>query len=252
VVHLAARVHVLREHSSDPLAEFRRVNRAGTRRLAEAAMAAGVERFVFVSTVKVHGEVSPGRPLVESDRLAPSDAYSISKYEAEQELADVCGRSGMRLTTLRPPLVYGPGVGGNFARLLKAVDRGVPLPFGALRNRRSMVYVENLADAIAAAIEARAANGGTYLVSDGEDVSTPELVRRPAAALGRRTRLLDVPVWLLRAGASVFGRARDFDRLVGDLAVDSGAIRRALAWTPPFSMSDGLAATAQRYRSTRR
>lgn len=251
VIHLAARVHVLREQSADPLAEFRRVNSAGTRRLAEAAVAAGVERFVFVSTIKVHGEASPGRPLVETDALEPSDPYAVSKYEAEQALAEVCGRSSMRLTILRPPLVYGPGVGGNFARLLRAVDRGVPLPFGAFRNRRSLVYVENLADAIWTSIAAHAAAGGTYLVSDGEDVSTPELIRRLAAALERPARLVSVPVWLLRAGAATLGRARDFDRLAGDLALDSGAIRRGLSWQAPVSLSSGLAATARWYRSSR-
>jgi nucleoside-diphosphate-sugar epimerase len=251
VIHLAARVHVLREQSADPLAEFRRVNSAGTRRLAEAAVAAGVERFVFVSTVKVHGEASPGRPLLETDPLKPSDPYAVSKCEAEQALAEVCGQSSMRLTILRPPLVYGPGVGGNFARLLRAVDRGVPLPFGAFRNRRSLVYVENLADAIWTPIAERVTTGGTYLVSDGEDVSTPELVRRLAAALERPARLVSVPIWLLRAGAGTLGRARDFDRLAGDLAVDSGAIRRAFSWKAPVSLSSGLAATARWYRSSR-
>ena len=252
VVHLAARVHVMREHSSDPLSEFRRVNRAGTRRLAEAAAAAGVRKFVFVSTVKVHGEVSPGRPFVESDPLAPSDPYSISKCEAEQELADVCSRGGMRLVILRPPLVYGPGVGGNFARLLRTVDRGFPLPFGAFRNQRSLVYVGNLADAIAACIPEHAAASGAYLVSDDESVSTPDLIRRIAAALQRPARLVSVPLWLLRAGAKVLGHSGDFDRLAGDLVVDSGAIRRALGWKPPVSMPQGLAATAQWYRSARR
>jgi nucleoside-diphosphate-sugar epimerase len=251
VVHLAARVHIMREHSSDPLTEFRRVNRVGTRRLAEAAAAAGVRRFVFMSTVKVHGEVSPGRPFVEGDPLVPADAYSISKSEAEQELAEVCSKTGMQLTILRPPLVYGPGVGGNFARLLRSVDRGLPLPFGAFHNRRSLVYVGNLADAVAACITEHAAASGAFLVGDGESVSTPDLVRRIAAALERPARLVNVPLWLLRAGANILGRSGDFDRLAGDLEVDSGAIRRALQWKPRVSMPQGLAATAQWYRSAR-
>jgi nucleoside-diphosphate-sugar epimerase len=248
VVHLAARVHVMRDRSSNPLAAFRAVNVDATRQLLKQAAESGVRRFVFLSTIKVNGEMSVGKPFRESDPPAPLDPYAISKWEAEKAVIDLCNRAGMEFTILRPPLVYGPGVGGNFARLLKAVDRGVPLPFGALRNRRSLIYVENLADLIAVSLGDSVAAGKTYLVSD-DDVSTPELIRRTAVALGKQARLISVPLWLLRIGAGILGRASDYERLAGDLAIDPSAVRGELGWAPPFEMSQALAATAAWYRS---
>lgn len=248
VVHLAGRAHVLGEAGSDEAAKVRAVNVEGTVHLARAAARAGVRRLVFVSSVKVHGERNAGRPWTENDRPAPEDLYARSKWEAEQALDVLARTTGLEVTVLRPPLVYGPGVKANFLRLLRTVDRGLPIPLGAIRNRRSLVYVGNLADAIAACLAHPAAANRTFLVADGEDVSTPELVRRVADALERPARLVNVPLRLLRLGATLLGRRADFERLAGDLAVDSGAIRRDLGWQPPYSMRAGLEETARWYR----
>jgi nucleoside-diphosphate-sugar epimerase len=248
VVHLAARVHTLRETSADPLAEYRRVNLDGTRRLAAAAASQGVARLVFVSSSKVNGEAS-GRPFTESDPPHPEDPYGRSKWEAEQALAQIGRDTGLDYVILRPPLVYGPGVAANFARLMRWVARGVPLPLGAIDNRRSLVYVGNLVDAIRVCLAHPGAAGRTYLVSDGEDVSTPELVRRIARAMGVKSRLLPVPVALLRLAAGMIGRRHEIERLVGCLQVDSSAIRRELRWSAPATMQDGLAETACWFRT---
>jgi nucleoside-diphosphate-sugar epimerase len=248
VVHLAARVHTLRETATDPLAEYRRVNLDGTRRLAAAAASQRVTRLVFVSSSKVNGETS-ARPFTESDPPRPEDPYARSKWEAEQALAQIGNETGLEYAILRPPLVYGPGVGANFARLMQWVARGVPLPLGAIDNRRSLVYVGNLVDAIRVCLAHPAAVGRTFLVSDGEDVSTPELVRGIARALGVAPRLLPVPVSLLRLAASTIGRRHEIERLAGSLQVDSSAIRRELSWSPPATMRDGLAETARWFRT---
>jgi nucleoside-diphosphate-sugar epimerase len=250
VVHLAARVHVMQDDATDPLAAFRRVNTAGTLALAEQAAAAGVRQFVFASTVKVLGEASaPGRPFTDADPLAPNDPYAISKAEAERGLAAIAARTGMRIAVLRPPLVYGPGVGANFLRLMQAVARGSPLPLGAVANRRSLVYVGNLADAILFCVENAEARG-SYLVSDGEDLATPALVRRLGAALGRRARLLPVPPALLRAAGALLGKRAQVDRLIGDLAVAPTGLGQ-LGWRPPFDVDEGLRATAAWFRQRR-
>lgn len=246
VIHLAARVHVMRETATDPLDQFRRVNVEGTRRLATAA-AAGVRRFVFVSSVKVNGEETAERPFTEADIPLPEDPYGISKWEAEQILGGTA--SGMETVVLRPPLVYGPGVKGNFLSLLKLCNRGWPLPLGAIGNARSLIYVGNLADALVRAVDHPAAAGETFLVSDGEAVSVPELVRRIAAALDRPARLLPVPPGLLRAGAALIGRPGAAKRLLGSLVVDDQRIRKILAWQPPFTMVEGLRETAAWFRS---
>lgn len=250
VVHLAARVHRVGDTDTSALDAYRRTNVDGTRRLANAAAAAGIRRFVFLSSVKVHGDASPpGRALSEEDPPAPTDAYGISKWEAEQALADVAGGGTLVPLVLRPPLVYGPGVGANFGTLMRAVAKGWPLPLGAVRNRRSLIYVDNLADAVRAAL---GHDGGprTWLVSDGEDVSTPELVRRIARAFGRPARLMPVPVALLRLAGTLTGRGDAVARLTGSLAVDIARIRDDLGWTPPVSMLEGLAATTAWYRTT--
>ncbi len=244
VAHLAARTHVLQETAADPLAEYRRVNVEGTRRLAQQAARAGVRRLVFVSSIKVNGETA-SRPITEDDPPHPEDAYGISKWEAEQALHRVSAETGLEVVILRPPLVYGPGVKGNFRRLLDVVARGWPLPLASIRNRRSLIYVGNLADAIAAAIAAPQAAGKTWLASDGEDVSTPELVREIGRALGKDTRLFPCPVGLLKAAAALAGKGPEAARLVASLQLDCSRIRGALGWRPQFGLRQGLAETAR-------
>jgi len=248
VVHLAARTHVLREAAADPLAEYRRVNLDGTRRLAQQAGQAGVRRLVFVSSIKVNSEVT-GRPFTEDDAPQPEDAYGVSKWEAEQALARIAGETGLQVSVLRPPLVYGPGVKGNFLRLMGLVARGMPLPLASFANRRSLIYVGNLVDAVVKAIDVPAAAGRTYLVSDGEDVSTPDLVRAIARALGVAPRLLPCPPAVLRAGAALTGKRAELARLTGSLQADGARAHRELDWRPRHTLAQGLAATARWYYS---
>jgi len=243
VVHLAARVHVMNDKASDPLAEFREVNTEGALNLARQAVLAGVKRFVFISTIKVNGE---GRevPYRETDAAAPEDAYAISKWEAEQGLWQIAADTGLEVVILRPPLVYGPGVKANFKRLLRTVARGWPLPLGAIRNRRSLLYLGNFVDAIRLCVEHPAAAGQIFLLDDGEAVSTPELINALARAMGQQARLLAVPVGVLKFVGALLGKHAAVARLTGSLYVDSSAIRTRLGWVPPFSMEAGLAATA--------
>jgi len=252
VVHLAARTHVLRETAADPLAEYRRINVSGTEHLARSAAAQGVRRFVFLSSVKVNGESTTARPFTEDDAPRPGDAYGASKLEAEQVLARVAAATGLEVAVLRPPLVYGPGVKGNFLRLMQLVARGTPLPLGAIRNRRSLIYVGNLADAIVAAIRAPRAAGATYLVADGEDVSTPELVRGLAQALGVTARLPAFPLAALDFIAAIAGKRAELARLAGSLQVDGSRIRRELRWQPRYTLAQGLAETARWYHAQSR
>lgn len=252
VVHLAARTHVLRETVSNPIAEYRRINVRGTERLARSAAALGVRRLVFLSSVKVNGEATSGRPYMEGDAPRPEDAYGISKWEAEQALARVAAETGLEVVVLRPPLVYGPGVKGNFLRLMNLIARGVPLPLGAIANRRSLIYAGNLADAIVKALAARDAAGKTYLLNDGEDVSTPELARLLAQSLGVRPRLMPVPLAVLILAATLAGKRAELARLAGSLQVDSTRIRRELGWRPPFTLAQGLELTARWYRDRAR
>jgi len=249
VVHLAARTHVLRETAPDPLAAYLRVNAQGTERLARSAMSCGVRRLVFLSSVKVNGERTAERPYSESDPPRPEDNYSVSKRDAEQVLARVAAETGLETVVLRPPLVYGPGVKANFLRLMHLVARGMPLPLGAVVNRRSLIYAGNLAHAIVTALDAPSAAGRTYLVSDGEDVSTPELVRRLAHALGVKPRLLPVPLAALRVAAALAGKRAELARLTHSLQVDSSRIRSELAWQPPFTFAQGLELTARWYHA---
>ncbi len=242
VVHLAARVHVMHDTADDPLALYRAINTAATLNLARQAAQAGVKRFVFVSSIKVNGE---GRdaPYRETDPPAPGDDYAVSKWEAEQGLLQIARETGLEVVILRPPLVYGPGVKANFRRLLDTVARGWPLPLGAIRNRRSLLYLGNFVDAIRVCLEHPAAAGQTFLLDDGRPVSTPELVRAIARAMGRPARLLPVPVGVLAFAGAVLGKRAAVARLTGSLHVDSSAIRARLGWTPPYSMEAGLAAT---------
>ena len=249
VVHLAGRAHVLRETAQDAEAAFRAVNLEGTRRLAEEAAARGVRRLVFVSSVKACAESTSGPPLTEQSTPHPEDAYGRSKLDAEQALLRIAGSTNLEVAILRPPLVYGPGVQANFLRLMQLVDRGVPLPLGSVRNRRSLVYRGNLASAIECCLTHPAAAGETFFVSDGEDVSTPELIRRLAVAIERPTRLWPMPVWLLRSAARLAGMNSQVGRLVGSLVVDGSKIRTVLGWNPPFNLDQGLRDTAKWYRS---
>ena len=241
VVHLAARVHVMDESDAD--AAHRQANAEGTLRLAEAA-AAGVRRLVFLSTVKVNGERTDAAPFRESDPPAPADAYARSKWEAETGLAGLSKRTGLEVVVVRPPLVYGPGVGANFLALLKICQARVPLPLAGAANRRSLLFVGNLADAVARCLDHPAAAGETYLLRDGEDISTAELVRRAAQALGRPARLFPLPTGGLKLAGGLIGKGAVVARLLDSLAVDDGKIRRQLGWTPPFTVGHGLNETA--------
>ena len=242
VVHLAARVHVMDDKAVDPLAEFRETNTEGTLNLVRQAAQAGVKRFVFISSIKVNGEGRDAAYL-ESDTPAPADPYAISKWEAEQGLQGIAADTGLEVVVLRPPLVYGPGVKANFLRLMQLVQKGWPLPLGAIRNRRSLLYLGNFVDAIRLCAEHPAAAGQTFLLDDGEPVSTRVLIRAVAQAMGRPARLFAVPARLLELAGALLGKRAAVDRLTGSLWVDSSPIRVRLGWTPPFSMTEGLAAT---------
>jgi nucleoside-diphosphate-sugar epimerase len=241
VVHLAARVHVMHDSSADPLAAFCAVNVAGTLNLARQAAAAGVKRFVFISSVKVNGESTPpGRAFTEADAPNPQDAYGQSKHEAEQGLRQLSADTGMEVVIIRPPLVYGPGVKANFAALMRAVRRGWPLPLGAVHNQRSLVALDNLVDFIVTFLSHPQAASQTFLVSDGHDLSTTELVRGLARAAGVPARLLPMPVWALQAGASLLGEGDAVQRLCGNLQIDISKARSLLGWVPPVSVEEGL------------
>ncbi|VVE32319.1 NAD-dependent dehydratase [Pandoraea soli] len=252
VIHCAARVHVMGEHNGDEaLRKFREVNVAGTERLAQACARAGVRRLVFVSSVKVNGESTSQRaPFRHDDPPAPQDAYGISKWEAEASLWGVSKKTGLEVVVVRPPLVYGPGVKANFLRLMQAVARGVPLPFGAVRNLRSMVYVANLSDLLAVAATHPGAAGHTFMVSDGDDLSTRRLIEGLAKAMGVRPRLLPVPCGWMRASARILGKAATSDRVLGSLQVDIEHTRRQLGWNPPCTVHDGLQETVAAWRNS--
>lgn len=248
IVHTAARVHVGREFARDPLSEFRRVNVAGTLALARQAAEAGVQRFVFLSSIKVNGEETrAGQMFSEADVPAPVDPYGISKLEAEEELFSLGHRTGMGIAVIRPVLVYGPGVKGNFLTLMKWLNRGVPLPLGRIENRRSLVALDNLVSLIMTCLVHPAAPGRKFMVSDGEDLSTTELLRRTARALGRAPRLVPVPSRLLLAAAQVAGKGDMARRLIGSLQVDMRTTREVLGWAPPVGVDDALRATADHY-----
>jgi nucleoside-diphosphate-sugar epimerase len=249
ILHLASPSDPQRGSPAESLAGYRRVNVAGSRRLAEQAAAAGARRLVFMSTIKVNGERTAERAYAENDAPRPEDAYGISKQEAEQVLRDVGQKTGLEIVVLRPPLVYGPGVKGNFLRLMNLVARGVPLPLAAVDNRRSLIYTGNLAGAIGKALDAPQAAGRTYLVSDGEDVSMPDLVRGLARALGVKPRLLSFPLAALGLAATLAGKRAEFARVTGSLQVDSSRIRRELDWRPPFTLAQGLELTAKWYHA---
>jgi UDP-glucose 4-epimerase len=242
VVHLAARVHVMDDTAQNPLALYRASNTDAALNFARQAAQAGVRRFVFISTIKVNGEGGDA-PYRETDVPAPEDAYAISKWEAEQGLLQIAADTGLEVVILRPPLVYGPGVKANFLQLMQTVQKGWPLPLGSICNRRSLLYLGNFIDAIRLCIEHPAAAGQTFLLDDGEPVSTAELIRAVARAMGRPARLWAVPVGVLERLGTLLGKRAAVARLTGSLYVDSSFIRSRLGWTPPYSMASGLAET---------
>lgn len=249
VIHLAARVHVMRDESPDPDAAFDATNVAGTLRVAEAAHAHGARRFVFASSIKAIGESDRGVPLAEDIVPAPQDPYGRSKLRAEQELAQFGLRAGIDVVIVRPPLVYGPGVRANFLRMMDAVSRGVPLPLGAIAARRSLVYVDNLADALLRCATDPRAAGECFHVADDDAQSVAALLRMVGDTLGKPARLFPVPAAVLRTLGSLTGRSAAVDRLTGSLQLDAGRMKRVLDWQPPYTTRQGLEATSAWYRS---
>lgn len=250
VVHAAARAHIMRDEVADPLAEYRKVNVEGTLNLAKQAVAAGVKRFVYISSIKVNGESTTGlSAFTEADSAKPEDPYGVSKYEAEQGLRLLAQETGLEVVIIRPPLVYGPGVKANFLSLVKLSATRVPLPFGSVNNHRSMVYVGNLVSFIIHCIRHPAAANETFLVSDVEDVSLRNLVTYIRLCFGRSPRLLPVPVGLFKLAGALTGKRGMVDRLVGDLQVDSSKARSLLGWVPPYTVEQGIAATVADFMS---
>jgi nucleoside-diphosphate-sugar epimerase len=241
LVHTAGRAHVLNDRAADPLAEFRRVNVTGTLRLAEQAAAMGVQRFVFMSSIGVNGvQSAAGKVFSELDKPSPHNTYALSKWEAEQGLLRVADETGLEVVIIRPPLVYGRGAPGNFGSLMRWLTRGLPLPLGAIHNQRSLVALDNLVDLIVTCLTHPAAANQTFLVSDGEDVSTTELLRRMGQALGRPARLIPFPASWLKLAATLVGKQDVAQRLCGSLQVDIEKTQRLLGWTPPVSLDEGL------------
>jgi nucleoside-diphosphate-sugar epimerase len=234
----------MQDLSHDPLDAYRSVNVKGTARLAQQAVRAGVRRLIYMSSVKVNGEESP-MAYSENDRPSPQDAYAISKWEAEQLLQQLAADTGLEVVIIRPPLVYGPGVRANFMQLISIVNRRIPLPLAGVNNRRSLIYIENLVDAIISCVSRPEAVGQTYLVSDGTDVSSPELIRRIAEALGKKAILLPCPINAMRWISKLIGKSVEVERLLGSLTVDPSKIQRQLGWHAPYSMDQGLRKTAE-------
>jgi len=248
VVHCASRVHVMNEVAADPLAEFRKVNVHATLAFARRAAAAGTRRFVFISSIKVNGEgTEAGKPYRAEDTPAPQDPYGVSKREAEEQLRQLGAETGMEICIIRPVLVYGPGVKANFHNMMRWLDKQVPLPFGAIDNRRSLVALDNLVDLIIRCCSHPGAANQTFLVSDGRDVSTTELLRQMASALGKPSRLIPVPSSLLVLGANLLGRRALSQRLCGSLQVDISQTCQRLEWVPPVTLENALRRTAEYY-----
>lgn len=246
VIHLAARVHVMQEKVADPLDEFRKVNVDGTLNLARQAAMSGVKRFIYVSSVKVNGEhTALDKPFTESDHPSPQDPYGLSKLEAEKGLLEIAQQTGMQIVIIRPPLVYGAGVKANFLSMMRTVKRGMPLPLGAIHNKRSFVYVGNLVSLIMRCIDHPAAANQVFLVSDGDDLSTSALLKECAVALDVKSRLLPVSQKMIEIGAAMLGKRAVAQRLCGNLQVDITKAHELLGWEPPYTVADGLKATAE-------
>lgn len=253
VIHAAARVHVMHDTAADPLSLYREVNTLGTLNLAEQAAAAGVRRFIFISTIKVNGESTAGGDCFRPDDAPnPSDPYAISKHEAEQGLLALATTSAMEVVIIRPVLVYGPGVKANFLQLMRTLRKGVPLPLGAVNNARSLVSLDNLTDLIRVCIDHPAAANQVFLVSDGRDLSTTELASRLKAQMGASGWLIPVPESLIMLGATLLGRKSAAERVLGSLRVDISKTRERLQWQPPVSVEDGLRKTVEHFRVTDR
>lgn len=241
VIHLAARVHVMKEHAADPLREFRRVNTEATLSLAEQAAKAGVKRFIFLSTIKVNGESTTDRlPFSEEDDCNPTDPYAVSKLEAEQGLMEIGRNTGMEVVIIRPPLVYGLGVKGNFASMMRWVARGIPLPLGAVRNKRSFLALGNLVSFIICCLKHPKAANQVFLLSDGEDISTPALIEKLAQSQGKKARLIPIPVSWMKFGAKILGKSDVANRVLGSLQLDSRKARSLLNWSSVISIDEQL------------
>lgn len=252
VIHLASRVHIMNDTEVDPLTAFRLVNVGHTVQLARSAVTAGVKRFIFVSSIKVNGEeTAPGFPYRETDAPSPADPYGVSKMEAEEALKALAVETGLEVVIIRPVLVYGPGVKANFESMMKWLHKGIPLPFGAIRNQRSLVALDNLVDLILTCVNHPAAADQTFLVSDGDDVSTTQLLQKLANALNSPARLIPVPEWVLTVGASLLGRKALSQRLCGSLQVDITKACSLLGWHPVVTIDQGLRATADHYLKER-
>jgi len=252
VVHLVGRTHILRDGEADPLVAYRAINVGGTQCLLRACVRAGIQRFIYLSSIKAVGEGSED-PYDETSPCVPEDAYGITKREAEIAVLETIAETGLQSVILRPPLVYGPGVKGNFLRLLRLVDRGIPFPLGCTHNARSMVFVANLASAIAALFDQPAMKETLFhITDDGEPLSTKDLVTRLGCLLGRRVRHVPIPVPFLRLGGTLIGCSGEVRRLVGSLTVSAERLKRALSWTPPYTVEQGLAETAAWYRTARK
>lgn len=253
VVHAAARVHVMNEDPNQSIDKFRAVNVKGTLRLAHQSIQAGVKRFIYISSIKVNGESTAfGRAFSADDTPRPLDAYGISKHEAEQQLLKLGHSGAIEVVIIRPVLIYGPGVGANFQQMMRWLAKGIPLPFGAVRNLRSLVSLDNIVDFVSTCVDHPRAANQVFVVSDGEDVSTTQLMQRLIACLGSRTWLIPVPVGVLTFMAGLVGRGAVAQRLFGSLQVDIRKNRELLGWRPPFTLTDGLKATAEHFLESRK
>jgi len=252
IIHLAARAHILNDTATDPLAAFRETNTAGTLNLARQAANAGVRRFIFISSIGVNGNQTFGKPFTAADTPNPAEPYAISKHEAELGLRQIAAETGMEVVIIRPPLVYGANAPGNFGRLIHTVARGIPLPLGSIHNHRSLVALPNLIDLITTCIDHPAAANQTFLVSDGEDLSTTDLLRRLGDALGKPARLLPIPQAWLETTLTLLGKRAIAQRLCGSLQIDLSHTRNTLGWTPPISVDAALRQTAAAYLQAQR
>jgi len=251
VVHLAARVHIMNDIATDPLSVFRKINVEGTLNLANQAAKFGVQRFIFLSSVKVNGEFThPLKPFREDDTPNPQDPYAISKYEAEQGLLEIAQKTGMEIVIIRPPLIYGPGVKANFLKMMECLYRGIPLPFGAINNQRSLLALDNLVNLIILCIDHVAAANEIFLAADGKDISTSELLLKLAHFLGRPARLISVPQNLLESTLTILRKKRLATKLCCSLQVDISKAKSILNWTPPISLDEGLEKTATWFLQT--
>ena len=246
IIHLAARVHIMHKVATDPLESFRKINVLGTGHLARMAAKAGVKRFIFISSVKVNGEGAL-KSYTEKDAPDPQDAYGISKREAEDLLIDIASKTRLEVVILRLPLVYGPGVKANFKNLMKLVNSSLPLPFKNINNRRSFIYIDNLVGAITTCINHPLAAGETFLLSDGQDVSTPNLIKMFACVMNKKTLLFSLHPGILKTVCKIIGKSEELDKLTGSLFVDSNKIRNSLGWKPLFSIEEGIEKTVKHY-----